>query len=69
MGKTYRRDSDEKFSSQRSGKAPKRMKKRGGHLKTLNSNVDYDDDSYDDYFDDEVEMNDEIEIRHNKNTP
>lgn len=38
-------------------------------MKTLNSNVDYDDDSYDDYFDDEVEMNDEIEIRHNKNTP
>jgi hypothetical protein len=64
MGKTYRRNSEERFSSQRPGKAPKRAK-RGGKLKTLNSNVDYEDDLYDDYFDDEVELYDEIEIRHN----
>ena len=64
MGKTYRRDSEEKFSNQRPGKRPKRIKSKG-KLKTLNSNVEYD---YDDYFDDEVELRDEIHIRHNKHT-
>ena len=68
MGRTYRRNSEERFTDQRrSEKKPKRAK-RGGNLKTLNSNVDYEDDSYDDYFDDEVEMHDEIDIRHNKHT-
>ena len=66
MGKTYRRNSEEKFSNQRPGKQPKRVKRRG-KLKMLNSNVDYDG-SHDDYFDDEVELNDSIEIRHKKHT-
>ena len=64
MGKTYRRNSEEKFSNQRPGKQPKRVKKRSGKLKMLNSSVDYGDD----YFDDEVELHDEIDIRHNKHT-
>ena len=67
MGKTYRRNSEEKFSIQRPGKQPKRTK-RGGKLKMLNSNVDYEKESYDDYFDDEVELHDDIDIRHNKHT-
>ena len=65
MGKTYRRNSEERFTDQRrSEKKPKRAK-RGGKLRTLNSNVDYEDDSVDDYFNDEVELYDEIDIRHN----
>jgi hypothetical protein len=70
MGKTYRRNSEERFTDQRrSEKTPKRAKRGGGKLKTLNSNVDIDYDDYDDYFDDEVELYDEITIRHSNDTP
>jgi hypothetical protein len=69
MGRTYRRNSEERFTDQRrSEKKPKRAKRGGGKIRTLNSNVDYEDDSYDDYFDDEVELYDEIDIRHIKHT-
>lgn len=69
MGRTYRRNSEEKFTDQRRSERKPKRAKRGGNLKTLNSNVDYEDELYDDYFDDEVELYDEIDIRHTKHTP
>lgn len=65
MGKTFRRNSEERFTDQRRGGKPKRSKQRGGKLKTLNSSseVDYD---IDDAFDDEFGLYDEIQIEHIK---
>jgi len=64
MGKTYHKNSkkfDDEFSSQRSGKS---TGKKGGGMKTLNSYVEED---YDDPFEDDLEIQDEIFIQHIQN--
>jgi hypothetical protein len=69
MGKTYQKQPkrfDDEQTSGRSGKHSKHSNNRkSGGMKTLNSYVDEDYDS----FDDEVELTDEIQIQHTKNTP
>lgn len=60
MGKTYNKNQkrfDDEISGQRSGKTTK----KGGGMKTLNKYVEED---YDDPFDDEVGMDDQIFIQH-----
>ena len=76
MGKTWTNQSkkfDDEKPSGRSGKHAKHSNNRkGGGMKTLNSYVedDYDDyDLNDDSFDDEVELDDEIQIQHTKDKP
>jgi hypothetical protein len=70
MGKTYHKQStryDEDKPSGRSGKHSKHSNNRkGGGMKTLNSYVEEDYDFDDDVFDDEIELNDEIQIQHIK---
>ena len=70
MGKTYHKQSsryDEDKPSGRSGKHAKHSNNRkGGGMRTLNSYVEEDYDLDDDVFDDEIELNDEISIRHFK---
>jgi hypothetical protein len=69
MGKTYQKQPkrfDDEQTSGRSGKHSKHSNNRkSGGMKTLNSYVDEDYDS----FDDEVELTDEIQIQHTKHTP
>jgi hypothetical protein len=69
MGKTYKKQSnkfDDEFSSKRSGKPVRHaIGKKTGGMKTLNSFVDED---YDDPFKEELEISDEIQITHTKNT-
>ena len=69
MGKTYHKYPkryDEEDSSQRSGKHHKHSNNRKtGGMKTLNS---YVEEEYDDSFDDEVEIHDEIDIQIQHNT-
>lgn len=64
MGKTKRKErqyDDDEFG-QRTGKKPVRTKRReSAKWKTLNNYVEI--------FDDDFELEDEIEIRHNKHTP
>jgi len=68
MGKTYKRYNEE-FSSERSGKGSKHANgRKTGGMKTLNSYVEEDYDFDDTPFDDDVEINDEITIKHTKNT-
>jgi len=68
MGKTYKKHIDE-FSSERSGKGAKHANgRKTGGMKTLNSYVEEDYDFDDTPFDDDVEINDEITIKHTKNT-
>jgi hypothetical protein len=64
MGKTYKKhyNNDDEFSGKRSGKT---TGKKGGGMKTLNSYVEED---YDDPFEDEIEIRDEIQITHTKDT-
>jgi len=74
MGKTYHKNSrrfDDEQTSGRSGKHAKHSNnKKGGGMKTLNSYVEED---YDDPFEDDIELDDEIFIQHNtdntNNTP
>jgi hypothetical protein len=69
MGKTYHKQPKRFEDEQTSGRSGKHAKhsngRKSGGMKTLNSYVDEDYDS----FDDEVEMTDEIQIQHTKNTP
>ena len=69
MGKTYHKQPKRFEDEQTSGRSGKHAKhsngRKSGGMKTLNSYVDEDYDS----FDDEVELNDEIQIQHTKNTP
>jgi hypothetical protein len=69
MGKTYQKQPkrfEDEPTSGRSGKHAKHSNgRKTGGMKTLNSYVDEDYD----LFDDEVEMIDEIQIQHTKNTP
>lgn len=68
MGKTYHKQShryDDDISSGRSGKHAKHSNNRkGGGMRTLNSYVEEDYDFDDGTFDDEIELNDEIQIQH-----
>jgi hypothetical protein len=69
MGKTYHKQPKRFEDEQTSGRSGKHAKhsngRKSGGMKTLNSYVDEDYDS----FDDEVELSDEIQIQHTKNTP
>jgi len=69
MGKTYHKQPKRYEDEQTSGRSGKHAKhsnnRKSGGMKTLNSYVDEDYDS----FDDEVELTDEIQIQHTKNTP
>jgi hypothetical protein len=69
MGKTYHKQPKRFEDEQTSGRSGKHSKhsnnRKTGGMKTLNSYVDEDYDS----FDDEVELTDEIQIQHTKNTP
>lgn len=73
MGKTYyknhKRFDDDEHTSGRSGKHSKHSNNRkGGGMKTLNSYADDDYDLNDDDFDDEVNIQDDIQIQHDENT-
>jgi hypothetical protein len=69
MGKTYQKQPKRFEDEQTSGRSGKHAKhsngRKSGGMKTLNSYVDEDYDS----FDEEVELTDEIQIQHTKNTP
>ena len=68
MGKTYNKPKryDDENSSQRSGKTSKHANgKKTGGMKTLNS---YVEDDYDDPFEDEIGIRDEIFIQHTTDT-
>jgi hypothetical protein len=69
MGKTYHKQPKRFEDEQTSGRSGKHSNhsnnRKTGGMKTLNSYVDEDYDS----FDDEVELIDEIQIQHTKNTP
>ena len=69
MGKTYHKQPKRFEDEQTSGRSGKHAKhsngRKSGGMKTLNIYVDEDYDS----FDDEVELTDEIQIQHTKNTP
>lgn len=68
MGKTYKKYNEE-FSSERSGKGSNHANgRKTGGMKTLNSYVEEDYDFDDAPFDDDVEINDKITIKHTKNT-
>ena len=68
MGKTYHKQKsyDEDNSSQRSGKPKHSNNRKGGGMRTLNSYVEEDYDFDDGIFDEEIELNDEIQIQHFK---
>ncbi len=74
MGKTYHKNSrqyDDDMPSGRSGKHNKHSNgKKTGGMRTLNSYAEDEDyyDLNDDDFDDEVGIEDDIQIQHNKNT-
>jgi hypothetical protein len=69
MGKTYHKQPKRYEDEQTSGRSGKHAKhsngRKSGGMKTLNSFVDEDYDS----FDEEVELTDDIQIHHTKNTP
>ena len=74
MGKTFKKLShryDDDQSSGRSGKHAKHSNNRkSGGMKTLNSYVEEDYDFEDDGnpFEDDIEIQDEIQIQHTSNT-
>lgn len=69
MGKTYHKQSkryDDETPSGRSGKhANHSNNRKSGGMRTLNSYVE-DDSLYDDSFDDDIGLDDEISIQHTK---
>jgi hypothetical protein len=69
MGKTYHKQSkryDDDIPSGRSGKhANHSNNRKSGGMRTLNSYVE-DDSLYDDSFDDDIGLDDEISIQHTK---
>ena len=70
MGKTY--NQSKKFDDESGGRSGKHARhangKKTGGMRTLNSYVEEDYDFDDTPFDDDVEINDEITIKHTKNT-
>ena len=73
MGRTYYKASksfDDENSSKRSGKTARHANgKKTGCMRTLNNYVEEDYDFEDDVFDDDIELNDNIEIQHTKHKP
>jgi len=73
MGRTYYKASksfDDENSSKRSGKTARHANgKKTGGMRTLNNYVEEDYDFEDDVFDDDIELNDNIEIQHTKHKP
>jgi hypothetical protein len=73
MGRTYHKSSksfDDSDFGNRSGKPAKHSNgKKTGGMRTINNYVEDDYDLNDDSFDDEVELDDEIQIQHTKNKP
>jgi hypothetical protein len=73
MGRTYYKASksfDDENSSKRSGKTARHANgKKTGGMRTLNNYVEEDYDFEDDVFDDEIEIDDNIEIQHTKHKP
>jgi hypothetical protein len=73
MGRTYYKASkpydDESFGN-RSGKPAKHSNsKKTGGMRTINSYVEEDYDLNDEDFNDDIELDDEIQIQHTKNKP
>ena len=63
MGKTFKREKSFDDFGKRTGKpAPNQFRRESAKLKTLNSYVDYEGE-----FEDDFELYDEIDIRHNEN--
>lgn len=73
MGRTYLKSSkpfDDTEFGNRSGKPAKHSNgKKTGGMRTINSYVEEDYDLNDEDFDDDIELNDNIEIQHTKNKP
>ena len=73
MGRTYHKSSksfDDTEFGNRSGKPAKHSNgKKTGGMRTINNYVEDDYDLNDDSFDDEVELDDEIQVQHTKNKP
>jgi len=73
MGKTYYKSSkgfDDGFSGGRSGKPARHANNRkSGGMRTINSYVEDDYDLNDEDFDDQVDLNDDIQIDHTKDKP
>lgn len=69
MGKSYKKQSntfDDEVYSGRAGKHTKHANgKKTGGMKTLNS---FSEDDYDDPFEDDIELDDEVFIQHTKDT-
>ena len=72
MGKTYDKSSksdDDSFGG-RSGKPAKHASgRKTGGMRTINSYVEEDYDLNNEYFDDDIELDDKIQIDHTKNKP
>lgn len=67
MGKTYRKNSSGDDYASNSGKNRNHANgKKTGGMRTLNSYVEEEDNFEDDTFNDDVEISDEIQIRHTK---
>jgi hypothetical protein len=73
MGRTYHKSSksfDDSDFGNRSGKPAKHSNgKKTGGMRTINNYVEEDYDLNNDSFDDEVELDDNIQIQHTKNKP
>jgi hypothetical protein len=69
MGKTYKKNPSDDYSGGNSGKPKKHVSgKKTGGMRTINSYVEEDYDFDDDSFNDEIEIHDDIQIQHTKNT-
>jgi hypothetical protein len=73
MGRTYYKSSktfDDVDFGNRSGKPAKHANNRkSGGMRTINNYVDEDYDLNNENFDDDIELDDNIEIQHTKNKP
>jgi len=73
MGRTYHKSSksfDDSDFGNRSGKPAKHSNgKKTGGMRTINNYVEEDYDLNNDSFDDDVEIDDNIQIQHTKNKP
>jgi hypothetical protein len=73
MGRTYYKSSkplDDSEFGNRSGKPAKHASgKKTGGMRTINNYVEEDYDLNNEDFDDDIELDDNIEIQHTKNKP
>lgn len=69
MGRTYKKNPSDDYSGGNSVKPKKHVSgKKTGGMRTLNSYVEEDYDFDDDTFNDDIEISDNIQIQHTKNT-